>query len=133
MKDVTWTNLAELKKYRIGGVQDFSYMEDFTKAGIKADMLTIEELGFKMLAADRIDLFPCAELVGLGIIKRIFPTRINKFGILKKNLDQGFAAVMCSKDNPDSPEFIKMFNEGLLRIKKQGKYKQILNTYGIEE
>lgn len=133
MGDVTWTRLEDLKKYRIGGTQDYSYMKDFEKAGIKVDTAPIGQLGFKKLVADRIDLFPCAEVVGWGIIKELYPNQISKFRVLDKTLEQGSCAVMCSKNNPNAPKFIKKFNNGLKQIKEKGIYKKILNKYGLQE
>ncbi len=133
MKDVAWTRFDDLKEYKIGAVQDYSSREIIQKNGLKVRTIPNEKSGFKLLFAGKIDLFPSVDLVGLEILKNLFPKKAANFGVLEKNLSQEGFSVMCSKTHPDSLKFIKMFNDGLKRIKEKGIYKQILGKYGLRE
>ncbi len=132
MKNITWTNLTDLKKYRVGGVQDYGSTKILLNAGLELEMVHLEKLGFKMLYADRIDLFPSVDLVGWGIIGDLFPDQKKYFGAVEKNISKKAFAVMFSRKHPDSPKMLQVFNEGLKRIKEKGIYKQVLKKYGIE-
>ncbi len=134
MQNVAWLQLEDLKKYRIGAVQDYNYIPALQDAGIEFEMIMLhEKSGFKMLMLGGIDLFPSGDIVGWEIIKKVYPGREAEFGTLKKGMGKNFSSVMCSRSNPEANEFIKMFNKGLMQIKKNGTYKQILDKYGYKE
>ncbi len=133
MAHVTWSEFGDLKKYRIGGTQHYSTTILLSDAGLKLDISPMEESGFKKLKIGRLDLFPSSELVGRKIINKLFPLEAANFKTLKKSIKKNAYAVMCSKKHPDNEKFLKMFNEGLIRIKKKGVYEQILISYGLEE
>ena len=132
LKDVKFKELKDLKKYKIGGTISYAYLEAFSKAGIKVDEASSDELGFRKLKAGRIDFFPCDELVGWQLIKKYFPGEVANFGSLEKEISSDNQYVLISKKHPDEESFLKMFNEGLKKIKANGTYDKILRKYGIK-
>ena len=132
LKDVKFKELKDLKKYKIGGTISYAYLEAFSKAGIKVDEASSDELGFRKLKAGRVDFFACDELVGWQLIKKYFPGEVANFGSLEKEISSDGEYMIISKKNPDGKEFLKMFNEGLKKIKANGTYDKILRKYGIK-
>ena len=132
LKNVKFKKLKDLKKYIIAGTISYSYLETFSKAGIKVDEASSDEFGFRKLKAGRVDFFACEELVAWQLIKKYFPEEAANFGSLEKEISNDDEYIITSKKNPDGKEFLKMFNEGLKKIKANGTYSKILRKYGIK-
>ena len=132
MKDFKFNGLNDLKKYKIGGTASYSYVEELKAAGIKIDEASTDEAGFRKLMAGRLDFFPCSELVGRQLIAKFFPEEAANFNVIDKKVQALDMGMMISKKHPDGEAFLKMFNEGLKKIKANGTYDKILRKYGIK-
>ena len=130
-KPIEWSSLADFKKYKMGGVQTYWYTEALAKSGIAADLTTSSEQAFKMLQAGRIEYLIENELVGLELIKSLFPGDTAKFKTLAKPYDESPFFLMVSRTYPNSAEVLKKFNDGLAAIRADGSYQAILAKFGV--
>ncbi len=130
-KQIIFNELSDLKKYRIGGVRGYYYTDDFQNAGLRVVYVASDEQNFIMLKMQRVDLIPADEAVGLYIIHKLFPQEIQNFFTLAKPLDKSSDYLISSKHYPDALDLLNRFNMALIKIKKNGKYQEILDKYGM--
>lgn len=127
-EEITYQTLSDLKQYHIAGVPGYFYEEKFNKEGIKYYKFHSEALAFRELYKRQIDLFPTDELVGITLLKSLYPNNYQKiFSKVSKPLLESAFHVVFSKQHPDGLEMRDIFNEGLVRIKANGLYQQIYN------
>ncbi|MBF0224481.1 MAG: transporter substrate-binding domain-containing protein [Desulfobacterales bacterium] len=132
-KEVVWENFSDLKDYKLGGTLGYWYEKDFKEAGLKVDYASSDTTGMEKLYAGRFELLATEELVGWGLIKKLFPKDIDDFDTLKKPLNVSELHLMVSKIYPNSSEIKEKFNSGLKSIKEKGIYSEILKKYNLKE
>jgi polar amino acid transport system substrate-binding protein len=132
IKDISYTELSDLKKYRIGGVRGYWYEKKFRDAGIELELVTTEEQNFKKLGSGRVDLVPIDETSGWYIIKNLFPKEESgKFFTLTKPFHTKDCFLMTSKQYPNGQELLKKFNTALKKIKDNGDFQKIADKFGV--
>jgi polar amino acid transport system substrate-binding protein len=132
-KQIRYTELSDLKDYRIGAVKGYYYEQVFLKAGLNVEYVTAEEQNFKKLKEGRIDLIPADEVLGFYIIRKLYPPEdAGKFFTLSKQLNVSGNFLMTSKHYPDTQKLLARFNAALMKIKKNGVYQRILDKHGIK-
>lgn len=132
IRDISYTELSDLKKYSIGGVRGYWYEKKFRDAGIELDLVTTEEQSFKKLGAGRVDLVPADETAGWYIIKSLFPKEeIGKFFTLTKPLQVGDLFLMTSKQYPNGQELLTKFNTALKKIGESGEFQKMTDKFGV--
>ena len=127
----TYETLQDLRKYAIGGVLGYFYVEMFNEAGIDLDFSAKELHALKKLAAGRVDLIPLNELVGWRLIGDHFTADQHRFGTLARPLRDSELKLMISKDYPGSRALLAAFNDGLRRAKATPDYRFMLQKYGL--
>jgi len=132
-KEIVYENLEDLSPYKIGGGVGYFYIPMFEKAGLNTEYIVSESGNMKKLNVGRIDFYILDELVGLNIIKELFPKNTNDFGTLKKSYDESGMYLLFSKKNPKADKLAVEFNKGLEKIKEKGIYKKIIAKYGLSE
>jgi polar amino acid transport system substrate-binding protein len=137
LKQISLSELADLKSFNVGGVRGNFYETMFSEAGIKLDLSNDEETAFKKLFTDRVDMVVAADAVGWYIIDKHFPEKKNSVVMLPLPLmnNEGATknAIMVSKSYPGAEELIREFNEALKRIRENGVYAEILSRYGVAQ
>ena len=128
-----YTDLEDLKQYKIGGSQGYSYVQIFEEAGIKASYAPTVENSFKKLIYGRIDFLPESQLVGWQTVKDNFPADEAKIASSKTPLFSKPLYLMVSKTHPDGKELHTAFEKGFSIIKENGTYKQIVTKFGLPE
>ena len=132
MRNISYTELNELKKYRIGGVRGYWYEKMFQDAGIKLDIVTNEEQNIKKLQAGRIHFAPMNETPGWHMIGKLFPEESGKFFTLTKPLRAKDNFLMTSKQYPNGQELLTRFNAALKKIKQNGVFQKIADKRGMK-
>ncbi len=128
-KSIDWNTLEDLKKYRIGATLEYSYSEEFWQAQ-KSKMLNIEvaptdELNFKKLLRERIDIFPMGSITGYSLLSEKFDPSIVQLITFHPNaLTSSPGHLMFSKADPNAEDLLKKFNEGLAQLTKEGMIDQ---------
>lgn len=128
---ISFKSLQDLKPYYISGVKGYWYEHAFESAGLKIEYVNDDEIGFRKLAAGRIDLVPTDEIVGWQMIGTLFPDQRNSFATIENKLNQDELCLMISKKYPDSGRILRLFNTKLLEFKSGPVYNQILAKYGV--
>ncbi|WP_256717725.1 ABC transporter substrate-binding protein [Shewanella sp. UCD-KL12] len=126
-----WDTLADFKTYRVGGVRGYWYEKKFKQAGIKAHYVTSDKQNIEMLLLQRIDFTLIDELVGWNLIRETATDQITRYAVASKPESHDAFHLMISRDYPDSKLLRLTFNLGLLKIKQNGVYQQILDRYHV--
>ncbi|MCP4162149.1 MAG: transporter substrate-binding domain-containing protein [Deltaproteobacteria bacterium] len=122
-----WNNYKCLKKYSIGGTIGYLYSDDLQKRGIKLQMVGKEDLNYKKILAGRIDAYPASYFVGYYQINMLFEKKqASLFTHHSKPLMTTDYYILFSKKIPNIKGIIKKFNSGLKKLKKSGRYDELV-------
>ena len=131
-KDFSYTELQDLRPYRIGGVRGYYYVKAFEDAGIELELVTDEEQNPKKLAAGRVDFIIMNETVGWHLIKKSFPPdKVKNFGTVEKPYTEFNSCLMTSKHYPNTQGLLTRFNAALNKVKETGVYQRIIEKHGL--
>lgn len=125
-----WHTIDDLKGRRIGTVSGYLYGDAFEKIKEK---LTIDEVttpvqNIRKLNARRIDIAPFDLTVGVFLLKTNIELQTIEDSIIyhPKPIQTVEWALMFSKNVKKNTRLLTLFNRGLQRLKKNGKYDQYL-------
>lgn len=93
---------------------------------------TSQESLFKKLKAGRLDLVLELNLVGLEMIKSLFPREIENFHTSLLLDSSSPIAIMIDINYPNARDIGLLYQKGLDRIIKNGVYQKILEKYYVE-
>lgn len=129
-----WHKNSDLKNFRIGTTLGYIYGKHYKKIVEKYNLKTInaysDSENFKNLINDKIDLFLCDKQTGLTLIKKYF-SKEDKIKITynKKKFSTLKYYILLTKKKKMNKHYIKIFNKGFDKLKKTGKYKQIMENF----
>ncbi len=125
-----WKTLNDLKGIEIGGTQGYSYREfsEANKSGkIKISWARSDEINYRLLLDGRIKIFPNDKIVGYEMIARLFtPKEAELFTHSPIPLRVDPLCLLFSKKVPKNKELVSIFNAALAKLKKSGRYDQII-------
>jgi len=127
-RKLQWENLEG----RIVGLsRGYTYgkeIRDFIKEKkLIVDVTTKDEQNFKRLLSGRIDIFPNEPIVGYSQIRNTFtPEEVKRFTHYPKAYDKTTSCLIISKKCIKGQFFLEKFNSGLKKLKKCGKFDQML-------
>lgn len=130
--DFDWKTLSDLDEYRLGVTRGYFYNQAFTdyrEAHPKRfDVVNSDEISFKRLLLNRIDLFPVNVVVGLELLRTRFgPNVIHQVTYHPRPLSSKEGFILFPKDNPDSVKLRQAFNNGLAALKADGTYDRMMD------
>lgn len=131
-KTMFYTELSDLKPYKVGGVRGYWYENVFREAGIDLELVSNEAQNVKKLKNGRIDLAPFDETPGWYMIKGLFPEDWEKFFTLEKPLTVVDCYLMTAKQSPETQHLLNQFNVALKTIKDNGTFQQLMKKYGVK-
>lgn len=117
---INYTTLADLTRYRIGGVTGYWYESIFANAHLKVEYVIGDDLGIKKLYANRIDLAATDALVGWTLIKKLYPQEFNQFAIAGAPFATQKLHLLVSKKYPNGLELMQKFNATLKQMRVKG-------------
>ncbi len=128
-----WKTFNDIKNLRVGLTIAYDYPEQLktmeTEGKIKAEWVSRDELNFRKLFAGRIDIFPNDALVGISQMKQIFtPEQTAQITYHNTALKKGTLHLILSKKKERNARLIKLFDEGLQGLKRNGTYDAILQA-----
>ncbi len=126
--DFNWTSLSDLKRYKIGGVIGYEFTAILENEGIPVEKVGKESLNFRKLAKGRIDVIPGALIATYYQMERVLEK--DEFAFIThhpKAIQEDDTFMLFSKDHPRAQELADKFDEGLIKLKQSGRYKQILS------
>lgn len=135
-QEFDWKNIDDLRKRKIGATIGFNYGNEFQRAEklkiIKVERASKDELNFRKLLKRRIDIFATDLIVGKAMLRKLYTLEIvNKFTHHKKPIRTDPMYLLLTKKNKENGKLIKVFNEGLKKLKKSGEFDQCVN-YGCD-
>ncbi|MCL9780276.1 transporter substrate-binding domain-containing protein [Vibrio sp. S4M6] len=128
--DFEFSGLESLSGKTVGVVRGYNYGESFDKAD-NFDKAEVNDLvtNLKKLMRDRIDLTIGDKLAILATIEKYGLNRDNyQFSGLPVSYKT--LHIASSKANPSSTALIQIFNRGLVEIKSNGTFIEVLTKYG---
>ena len=131
MKNFDYTELSQLKSYKIGGVRGYWYERVFHDAGIELELARNNELNIRKLVSGRIDLVLLSETTGWYTIKTMFAREMDKFFASATPFMVKDVCLMTSKQYPDGQKLLTKFNTALEKIKRNGIFQKIADKHGI--
>lgn len=125
-----WESLSDFSHLTMGLTRGLTYTKELWKyAADNKDKISVvmsDEQNFKMLVAERIELFPAQEIVGWHYIHKLFTTeQVNRIETLKPSLFTQTGHLLFPKNNKNSAEFLKQFNKGLSMLKAKDRLKEL--------
>lgn len=120
-----WHGIDDLKGYRIGTTLGYSYGLAFDRAVVQGRLQTErsgkEYTGFRLLELKRIDLFPQNRAVGYAMLRRQ-PPELGAAAITHhpRPLNLEPLHLLFRKDDPQSAQLLRQFNDGLRRFAERG-------------
>ncbi len=121
-----YTNLEDLKKYKLMSLAGYSHEKMFQEAGLNTDSTRDAETALRKLEKGRGDLMCENEAVMAGLIRELFPGRESEFGMSKTAFQDKPLHLLFSKKFPDMDKYRNTFNAGLAKIKQNGTYDKIV-------
>ncbi|MGL1937041.1 MAG: transporter substrate-binding domain-containing protein [Fibrobacterales bacterium] len=128
-----WKEISDLSGRAIGGVNYYNYLDDFEKAE-KAGIITVDRtsselLNFKKLLSGRISIFPVDRNFGYSLIYKNFtPQQVARITHHNTPLYSEPVVMLMSKKIPQSKRFLSLFNKGLKRLKKSGRFEELFKS-----
>ncbi len=123
---ITYENLNELSKYKIGNVRGSSTTPIVEKANFDIEWVSKLELNYKKLYAGRLDFAIGAGISGWGILRDLYPDSVNDFSAVKKPIKTIPISLVFSKNQSDLKE---KFRQGIDIILENGKFYKITERY----
>lgn len=119
---IQWNSVQDLTKYRIGGVQAYSYgIDDWEKNGtLNVIRIFKPERNYQKLMRNRIDLIIEDTDVGMEILHRI--NLADKISPHPKPITYKEYYLLISKKSPRAQEIVEAFNRGFDKIKSSGQF-----------
>ncbi len=125
-KPFEWRALPDLARVTIGGTAGYEYQFE-RLSGVHIDRAPSDELGFRKLLAGRFDIFPANEDSGWMILhSRFTPDEAAQVTVHARPYAITHYHLIMPRQLKDSARYIKLFNQGLLRLKASGRYAQYM-------
>ncbi len=122
-----WKTLEDLKNYKFGATRGYTYTKEFWDAAkskrLMVDVTNSDTQNFKKLLAGRIDIFPSGLVNGKSILQKDFDaSKSDLLSIHPKPLSKTTGHLAFTRSRKDSENLVRMFNQGLAELKKEGLY-----------
>ena len=132
-KKISYTQLSDLKPYKIGVVRGAVHGKEFDAADFLIKEADAErDQNIRKLLVDKIDLMAGPRDVINYIIKRDFPLFVNKIVAIDPPLSTNKIYFCFSKKVARHQELLDVFNEGLKLIKNDGTFYYLAKKHGIK-
>jgi len=126
-KTVVYNSIADLKGKKLAVVVNSPWIPAYTAAGVAFEEIQTPELLVKMVRAGRVDFIETTLLAGMSLTNNLFKTEMQGFDFV---INQ---AIECSvafhTSNPKSMALMAKFNASFEKIKKNGTYIRIFESY----
>lgn len=132
-RPLQWQSLADLKGHRVGITNGYSYGEKWEQLirnrTLIPDQANTDAQNFAKLLANRIDAFPCEEVIGMHIIRhQMAATAMQQLNISSKPVHEETMHLLISRRHPEAAELMRRFNAGLAQMKRNGELDAILKS-----
>lgn len=129
LKKLEYKSNSDLKGARIGILFGSPFKKIYKKLGAIVEETKLEG-NLRKLHNNRLDLISAMDLAGRLAIKEVFPDEINNFIELEKEFYIGYFSLYYKEKYR---KFSIDLEEGIKKIKENGRYFEILEKYYIGE
>lgn len=125
-----WTQVEDLKAFRIATTLGYSYGPQFD-AALQAGQLQVqqngkEDTGFRLLSLDRVDFHPQDRAVGYAMLRRLFsPEERAAISHHPRLLNTESLHLLFRKDDAQAERLREVFNAGLRRLAANGELERL--------
>ena len=123
---ITYENLSDMKKYKIGNIRGSATTPVVEKAGLNIDWANDLEQNFKKLNGDRFDFAIAVDSAGWAMIETLFPDKQDEFEAIDKPILTIPISLIFHKNQS---ELVTRYKTGLGKIVKSGDLINIMETY----
>ncbi|MDC0254658.1 transporter substrate-binding domain-containing protein [Bacteriovoracales bacterium] len=132
-KKFNYNELKDLKGLTVGVMRGYQYSKGFDKAGFfKKEAVNKHTQLFSKLKLGRIDLFVASKVVAFYNLKKEMPKDYKNYKTLNPPIASADLYIGFSKKVKRNKLLVELFNSGLSKIKKNGKYNKILVRHGLK-
>lgn len=119
-KGISYSQLAELRRYRISGVTGYWYEDLFKENKLNVEYVTSDEQSITKLYFNRVDLVATDELVGTTLIQKLYPHDAAQFAVVERPILTAPLHLLVSKKYPHAAQITEKFNTTLESLRKKG-------------
>lgn len=125
-KDINVSSLDDAKQFKVGAVREFASARYMTELGFNLDLCNSEEINFRKLLANRIDILTALELAAAYQMNKLGKSfsRLERLVKLDDRYDYYLALNISTPD-----EIINSLQNALEDMKKDGTYEKIKQLY----
>ena len=132
-----WRSLIDLQAFEIGATKGYSYTDEFwalaNNGTLRVNTVITDIQNFKMLLKGRIELFPMAMLPAQYLLnEKLNKAEKEQIGFHHTPLLVRSSHLLFPKEAEGSKHLMKVFNQGLEKIKQSGEYESILSKRGTD-
>lgn len=128
-----YEGLESLTGKTVGIVRGYGYGDEFLNAtNFKREEANEPITNVKKLVLGRFDLTLEDQIVLSNLLKKKEPKLLEEVEFTKNALSSQTLSVTCGLKNPRCNEIIGAFNKGLAEIRANGKYDEIMKSYGLK-
>lgn len=133
--DFKWKNYEDLKRWRIAATQKYTYGEEFDEKAknetLSVDYGASDLINLKKVMSNRVDIFPSDIFAGYDLIHSNFTEEeAEQFSHHDRPIQETNTAVVFSKKHPKkSKRLITALNRGLKKLKENGTYDAIIESF----
>ena len=128
----TYTKLSDLQGRRIGVVRGYVNTEEFDRADYLQKEAANDDLtNIRKLMGGRLDLIVIDKFVGLYLLQQEMPDKVGEVEFLDPPLEEKTLHVLIAQQASDAEAKIKAFNEGLNKLKENGKIDMLMKRSGL--
>ena len=132
-KKISYTQLSDLKPYKIGVVSGAVHGKEFDAANfLIKEAVSQRDQNIRKLLVDKIDLMAGPRDVINYIVKRDFPLFVDKIVVVDPPLSTNKIYFCFSKKVDGYQNLLAAFSEGLAQIKNDGTYESLAQKHGIK-
>lgn len=132
-KKITFDKLTDLKPYSIGTVRGYANPEAFVKADLKCEESIDDLQNIKRLIYRRIDLILIGRIMGRYLIKKDFPTYLDKIEWMGVSLTEDKQYLGISKKSKGYQKKVTDFNDGYRLLLQDGTIKNLQQKHDLQQ
>ncbi|MGA2143315.1 MAG: transporter substrate-binding domain-containing protein [Brevinematales bacterium] len=135
VRNFQYTDINSLKGFKTGTTTgSVSITGPLRRNSIECEETPVIDQSILKLYLGRIDLVIDEKIVIIDAVKRLYPDKAGNFEISVKNyLSNSDYRLIVSRKYPDSTAILKLFNEGLEKIRSNGIYQEIYRKFDIKQ
>ncbi len=132
-KDFTFTGLEDLKKYKIGVIQDDWFVNFLKRNDMNIVPADNAQALIKNLRDKKFDLAILDTAQCLHVINKLYPDEAAKFGYLDKPFSEKNYGLQVAKKYENGQALVERFNAGLRQLIANKEYQKIFSEGNVQE